>query len=116
MYLTIAIVALFGLALLYGYEQYAKGKAQMAEDKFEPEEIGDLSPKKGDMLECTESYGDFTKGHNYIVRVEYGGALVVWNDEGKFVLAAGLDPRKFRVAEENVDGTAAMPAKQEEEL
>lgn len=75
------------------------------EKPFEPEEIGDLTVQAGDMLECTESYGEFTKGFNYIVRVEYGGALVVWNDEKKPVLAAGLDPRKFKVVERNVDGT-----------
>ena len=112
MYLMIAAIALFLLAVIYGYEQVARQRFR--EDKFEPEPIGDLAPKKGDMLECTESYGEFTKGYNYIVRVEYGGALIVWNDEGKHVLAAGLDPRKFRVVEENVDGTAQMQPKEEE--
>lgn len=106
MYIMIAAIALFLLAVIYGYEQVMRQRFR--EDEFEPEPIGDLSPNKGDMLECTESYGEFTKGYNYIVRVEYGGALIVWNDEGKHVLAAGLDPRKFNVVEENVDGTAAM--------
>ena len=114
MYTFIAIAALTLLAAMYGYEQVRKGRGRM--DVFEPYEIGDLSPNKGDMLECTESYGDFTQGFNYIVRVEYGGALVVINDEGKYVLAAGLDPRKFRVVEENVDGTFAGNVRRDEEV
>lgn len=105
MYTFIAVAALFALAVFYAFEQVKKGRKKV--DKFEPYEIGELDVKKGDMLECTESYGEFTKGYNYIVRVEFGGALVVWNDETKPVLAFGLDPRKFKVVEENVDGTAA---------
>lgn len=97
------IVGVVGLALLFLADKKLGGRRM---EKFEPIEIGDLSPKKGDLLECTESYGEFTAGYNYIVRVEYGGALVVWNDEKKPVLAAGLDPRKFIVVDENVDGTA----------
>lgn len=98
-------LALVALALVYLYDQVKK--APLIEDeRFEPEEIGDLHVKAGDMLRCTESYGEFTENYNYIVRVEYGGALIVWNDETKPVLAAGLDPRKFVVEEENVDGTA----------
>lgn len=106
MYIFVTATALFALAVLYAYETVRRRRTQM--DVFEPYEIGDLTVKKGDMLECTESYGDFTAGYNYIVRVAYGGALVVWNDETKPVLAAGLDPRKFKVVEENVDGTAAQ--------
>lgn len=106
MYTIVLVTALIGLALMYGYGKIQE-RAQLL-DIFEPDEIGDLTVKKGDMLECTESYGNFTQGYNYVVRVEYGGALVVWNDEAKPVLAAGLDPRKFKVVEENVDGTTAM--------
>jgi hypothetical protein len=109
MYTFIAVLALFLIGVFYMYEQVKKGRKQV--DKFEPYEIGELDVKKGDMLECTESYGEFTKGYNYIVRVAYGGALVVWNDETKPVLAFGLDPRKFKVVEENVDGTAAKEVK-----
>lgn len=111
MYTFIAVAAIFALAVAYTYEQVKKGRKHV--DKFEPYEIGDLTMEKGDLLACKESYGDFTRGLNYIVRVEYGGALVVWNDEGKPVLAAGLDPRKFDVIAKNVDGTAAMPVKEE---
>lgn len=113
MYTFIAVAALFALAVLYSYEQVQKGRRNM--DVFEPYEIGDMTPKKGDKLVCTESYGDFTQGFNYVVRVEYGGALVVINDEGKYVLAAGLDPRKFKVEEENVDGTFAGNVRRDED-
>lgn len=95
------------LLIVYAFESMQRRRSNLPEDKFEPEFIGDLTMEKGDMLVCTESYGEFTEGYNYIVRVEYGGALVVWNDEGNPVLAAGLDPRKFKVEERNVDATAA---------
>lgn len=106
--MTYIIIAAILFAAYYGIERYQEGLRLPPEPPpFEPEEIGNLTVKKGDMLECTDSYGEFTAGHEYIVRIEYGGALVVWNDESKPVLAAGLDPRKFKVVAENVDGTAA---------
>lgn len=114
MYSLLFVVAIATLAAIYFREQSLKKPKEP--ERFEPTDIGDMSPEKGDMLVCTESYGEFTEGYNYIVRVEYGGALVVWNDEGDNVLAAGLDPRKFRVIEKNVDGTASMRVKDGEDV
>lgn len=114
MYTFIIFLALFGLAVMYMYDKILTERIRKS-NTFEPYEIGELEReggvdmREGDLLECTESYGEFTQGYNYIVRVKYGGALIVWNDETKPVLAAGLDPRKFKVVEENVDGTAATP-------
>lgn len=109
-YIFVIAVALFCMGVMVALDKVGE-RGRMATEKFEPYEIGDMTVKKGDMLECTESYGEFTKGYSYVVRVEYGGALVVWNDETKPVLAAGLDPRKFKVVAENVDGTAAAQLK-----
>lgn len=99
--MTLIVIAVLMILVFIAIDQalLARFKLRLAvkKDKFEPEEIGDLTIKAGDTLECTESYGEFTKGYHYIVRIEYGGALVVWNDEMKPVLAAGLDPRKFKV-------------------
>lgn len=61
-------------------------------------DIPTLEPiREGDILLCEVTHSDFTVGRAYEVKTAYTDVPVVYNDEGRAVIATGLSAERFEV-------------------
>lgn len=96
MYYLIAAVLLVLMCAAVSTEMKWWRKRLEYSQTFSPRVIPNMEPLvPGDIVRCVESHSGFTTGNDYKVRIAYESVPIVYNDEYKAVIAAGLNPEKF---------------------
>lgn len=97
--LTMMIVIVLAVFVLMVMTEIKWGRKRKEYAKpFDPRVIPNMEPlRPGKIVRCTESHSGFTAGKDYKVRIAYADVPIVYNDEFKMVVAAGLNPEKFEV-------------------